>query len=169
VAPRPVRAREVFAGSLIRVTVEEWDDPPREREVVRHPGAVGIVALTEEGAVVLVRQLREAVGEALLEIPAGIRDVEGEEPAATASRELAEETGYRATSVRRLGRIHPSPGFADEEIELFVARAVPGGEAEAGIEVVTMPLTDAVAAVEHGDITDAKTAVAVLVVARDTA
>ncbi|HEX2029954.1 MAG TPA: NUDIX hydrolase [Actinomycetota bacterium] len=164
--PRPAHVDEVFRGSLFSVEVQTWERPRRRREVVRHPGAVGIVAVTGEGAVVLVRQFREAVREPVLEIPAGVRDVRGEDPAETARRELAEETGYRATSVRPLGRIHSSPGFTDETVELFVAGAEPGGEPEPGVEVVTMALQDALSAVSAGSITDAKTVTALLLAGR---
>jgi ADP-ribose pyrophosphatase len=159
----PAETREAYRGRLLRLEVERWTDPDREREVVRHPGAVAVLPLTATGDVVLVRQLREAVRDRLLEIPAGIRDVEGEAPEETARRELREETGYRATEVEALGRVHTSPGFADEVIDLFLARVEPGGEPEeAGLQVVTLPLGEAVEAVRAGRITDAKTAVAVL-------
>src|SRR6266508_3498000 len=119
----PESRREVFRGGLIRVAVESW--PAGEREVVHHPGAAAIVAVTAHGDVLLVRQMREAIRRSLLEIPAGIFDVAGEEPAVCAARELREETGYRAASVRRIGAVYTSPGFADERIELFAADVVP--------------------------------------------
>lgn len=160
---------EVFRGSLFRVEVQTWEDPRRLREVARHPGAVGVVALTSSGEVLLIRQFREALASAVLEIPAGIRDVEGEEASETARRELQEETGYRATSLRPLGRIHSSPGFTDEVLELYVAEAEPGEAPEEGIEVVLMPLGEAVRAVVTGSITDAKTVVGLLLAVRSTA
>jgi 8-oxo-dGTP pyrophosphatase MutT (NUDIX family) len=98
----PESSREVFRGKLIRVDVERW--PGGEREVVHHPGACAVVALTQRGEVVLVRQIREAVREALLEIPAGILDVEGEDPASCAARELLEETGFRAGELHQFRR-----------------------------------------------------------------
>lgn len=161
----PAETRRVHRGRLLRLDVERWTDPDREREVVRHPGSVGILALTGAGHVILVRQLREAVRDRLPEIPAGIRDVRGEPREETARRELREETGYRATDLEPLGRIHPSPGFSDEVIDLFRAQAEPEGRPEEGLEVITMPLEDAVKAVRAGRITDAKTAVAVLLAA----
>ncbi len=160
----PESSREVFHGRLIRVEVETW--PSGEREVVRHPGACAIVATTTEGDVLLVRQTREAVRARLLEIPAGVLDVPGEQAASCAARELREETGYEAVDVRPLATIHTSPGFADETIWLFTARAEPAGDPEHGIEVVHMPLEDAVKAVRDGRITDAKT-VAALLLARE--
>jgi 8-oxo-dGTP pyrophosphatase MutT (NUDIX family) len=154
------KVEEVFRGTLIRVEV--W--PTQRREIVRHPGACAVVALTPRGDVVLVRQLREAVGEELLEIPAGIRDVEAEEPAVCAARELMEEAGYRAAEpLEPLGMIYSSPGFTDEGIHLFLAREViPEADSTAGHDVTTMPLAEAVAAVQDGRIRDAKTAVCLL-------
>jgi len=158
---RPESSLEVFRGKLIRVEVEQW--PGGKREVVHHPGACAVVALTDAGEVVLVKQLREAVREVLLEIPAGIYDVDGEDPAGCAARELLEETGYRAADLRPLATIYTSPGFADERIDLFIARAEePGSASEDGVEVVHMPFEDAVAAASDGRIKDAKTVCALL-------
>ena len=159
---QPRAVREVFRGKLISVEVEAW--AAGEREVVHHPGAVGVVAISGDD-VILVRQLREAVRHDLLEIPAGILDIEGEDPEDAAARELREETGLRAVSVERLGVIHTSPGFTDERIELFVARAEREGDPEEGITLVRMPFDEAVAAVRDGRITDAKTMVALLLAA----
>lgn len=159
----PVSSEEVFRGRFLRVDVERWADPERTREVVRHRGAAAVLALTGRGEVVLVRQLREAVREALLEIPAGVYDVPGEAPEETARRELEEETGYRVPALTRLGRIHTSPGFVDEAIDLFLAEgALRAAAPEDGIEVVVMPLPEAVGAVLEGRISDAKTALAIL-------
>lgn len=156
----PHQRERRFSGRLFSVEVLHW--PDRTREVVRHPGAVGIVALTEEHEVVLVRQVREAVGESVLEIPAGILEPHGESPGEAAARELAEETGYRASEVESLGSILTSPGFADERIHLFVARAERTADPEEGIEVVLMIFAEAVAATLDGRITDAKTVSALL-------
>jgi ADP-ribose pyrophosphatase len=161
----PERREEAWRGHLISVEVQRWAEPQRVREVVRHPGAVAVLAI-HDGDAILVRQLREAVGERLLEIPAGIRDIEGEPAEETARRELLEETGYRAVTLRPLGRIHTSPGFTDEVVELYVGEAErSAGRSEPEVEVVAMPVDEVVAAVRRGEITDAKTAVAVLLVA----
>ena len=162
----PEARREVFRGRLIRVEVQSW--PAGEREVVHHPGACAVVALTAEGEVLLVRQMREAVGEELLEIPAGILDVAGENPATCAARELLEETGHRAGQLEPLGSIYTSPGFADERIDLFLARDVrfvDGARLEDSVEVVRMPFEEAVAAVRDGRIRDAKSCVGLLAAA----
>ncbi|MGH2555631.1 MAG: NUDIX hydrolase [Actinomycetota bacterium] len=158
---RPESSREAFRGKLIRVAVEQW--PAGEREVVRHPGACAVVALTETGEVLLVRQMREPIRETLLEIPAGVYDVEGEDPSGCAARELMEETGYRATNLEPLATIVTSPGFTDERIDLFMARAEDsGGPAEEGVEVVSIPLAEAIEATRDGRIRDAKSLVGLL-------
>jgi ADP-ribose pyrophosphatase len=157
----------VFQGRLLDVRVESW--PAGEREMVRHPGACAVVAVTPDGDVILVRQFREAVRSALLEIPAGIMDVDGEPGSGCAARELLEETGHLAPSVTPFGSILTSPGFADERIELFVAEASaePAGRpVEDGVETVLMPFRDAVDAACDGTITDAKSVAALLLVDR---
>ena len=148
------------------MAVERWQ--AGEREVVQHPGACALVALTGAGEVVLVQQLREAVRTSLIEIPAGILDPTDENGAACAARELMEETGYRPTAdLEPLGAILTSPGFSDERIELFVSRGVvpgPRRSEDEGIDVILMPLSEAVEAVRDGRIIDAKTVAALLLV-----
>lgn len=161
----PESSREVFRGKLIRVEVERW--PAGEREIVHHPGACGVVAITTDGEVLLVRQYREAVRRELLEIPAGIYDVEGESPEGCAIREVMEETGYRASELEALGIVLSSPGFTDEWMELFLARVEDaGGPGEEGVEVVRMSFEHAIEAVRDGRITDGHT-VAALLLARE--
>lgn len=155
----PGERRTVFEGKLISVEVVEG----RYREIVHHPGACAAVPMLGDD-VLLVRQFRDAVGEELLEVPAGVRDVEGESVSDCAAREVLEETGYRVTSIEPLGSVFTSPGFADEAIDLFLAHVEPKPyrDAEEEIELVRMPLTDAVRAVHEGLIKDAKSAVALL-------
>jgi ADP-ribose pyrophosphatase len=150
---------------LIDVAVETW--PAGDREIVRHPGAAAIVALTPDGDVILVRQFREAVRGTLLELPAGVYDVDGEDGTATALRELHEETGYRATAAEPLGEVWTSPGFADERIALFLARDAERtpDPPEDGIEVVLLPFGTAIDAL-GSNLTDAKTAVGMILASR---
>jgi ADP-ribose pyrophosphatase len=163
--PEPQGAERVFDGKLIKVDVESW--PAGQREVVHHPGACAVLAFTADGEVVLVRQFRESVREQLLEIPAGIFDVEGEDAAGCAARELLEETGYRATNLEHLATIYTSPGFTDEKIELFRSDAEPTGDVpEDGVEVVAMPLGKALEAIDRGNILDAKTIAGLLLSGR---
>lgn len=155
----------VYEGPIFSVEILRW--PEKTRDVVRALGASAVVPLTPGGEVILVRQEREAVGERLLEIPAGLLDVEGEPPLETSRRELHEEAGYRAGSIEPLGRIHTSPGFVDEVCHLFLARdCAREGRPEEGIELVVLPLQEAVAMVERGEITDSKTVASLLLAAR---
>jgi ADP-ribose pyrophosphatase len=126
-----VSRRAVFEGRLLRVYQDDVALPDGRhagREIVHHRGAVAVVPVLPDGRVVLVRQWRHAVERALWEIPAGTRD-EGEEPFATARRELEEETGYTAASWRPLGEACVSPGYSREMLWFFVASELTEGEA----------------------------------------
>src|ERR1700737_4915468 len=124
----------VFNGRLFKVRVERFRYPDGEevtRELVRHGGAVGVVA-HDDLHLWLVRQPRETIGEPdLLEIPAGRLDVEGESPLAAAQRELAEEIGKSARSWEELGSSYSSPGFTDERVHLFLATDLGDASAQA--------------------------------------
>jgi len=114
----------LHVGHTIRLVEAAFTSPTGHaftREIVRHPGAVSVVALHDDGTVVLERQFRAALGRELLEIPAGKLDVEGEDPAAAAARELAEEVGLAATTWTRLGSFYNSPGFTDEHSITYLA------------------------------------------------
>jgi 8-oxo-dGTP pyrophosphatase MutT (NUDIX family) len=136
-----------YEGRIATVRVDRFrydDGGEAEREVVEHPGSVAVVAHDGE-RLFLVRQPREAVGEpALLEVPAGKLDHEGEDALATAKRELAEEIGKGARSWERLTSLYTSPGFVDEECHLYLATDLFDQSAEAEdterIEVVEVPL-----------------------------
>jgi ADP-ribose pyrophosphatase len=140
-------AEEVYEGKIFSVWRETFryvDGEEATREIVRHPGAVGIVA-HDDAVVWLVRQPREAVGAAdLLEIPAGKLDEEGEDPLRTAQRELAEEVGKTADRWEPLHDFFTSPGFADERFFLYLATGLRDHDAEAQenerIDVVAWPL-----------------------------
>lgn len=158
----PGSVHQAFRGRLIRVEVESWDG--HDYEVVRHPGAAAVLPLTSHGDVLLVRQFRPALRRVLVEIPAGLLDVSGEDALTCAARELFEETGYRHTSLEFLGGIYTSAGFTDEFIHLFLARTEtePVGTAETGIELLRKPFEEMVAAARAGRVRDAKTALALL-------
>lgn len=161
----PDKSTIAFEGPIFRVEVEVWGD--RRRDVVRHPGACAGVVMVGGDRVLLVRQLREAVRRHLIEIPAGIYDIAGEAPEDAMRREIAEETGYRATSVRPLGHILTTPGFSDEGMDLFLCEASPGGEpTEARVEVLVVPFAGAVRMVLDGSIEDAKSMVGLLLADR---
>jgi ADP-ribose pyrophosphatase len=136
-----VERRTVFQGSQFDVVVEKWGD--REREFVAHPGSVGVLAVAD-GAVILVRQLREPAGCHLLELPAGSLDGGAGGPLETAKRELQEETGYHGGRWRKLASFFVTPGICDEYTHVYLAEDVEEGEAtpEEGeeIEVVRWPI-----------------------------
>ncbi len=164
----------VYQSRLLRVARGRFRAPDGtefERDVVHHPGWVAVVPLTDDGHVVCVRQYRAAVGQWLLEIPAGICDVDGEEPEVTARRELAEEAGVAAEHVELVATIHNSPGFADEKGWLFLATGLSEvpvdrqGVEEDHMEVVRVPVGDAARLVAEGGVTDAKTVVGLLLAA----
>lgn len=161
---RQTRAR----GSIIdfeRIDIEGEDGEVHERDVIRHPGGVAIVVV-HDGDLVLVRQYRVAVDSHILEIPAGKLDG-SEAPIAAAQRELGEELGMSGR-LESLGTMSVSPGYTDEIIHLFeavdivVGRREPHGAEEETAEVVRMPMTEALEKIDRGEITDAKTQIAVM-------
>jgi ADP-ribose diphosphatase len=160
---QPDEVRRAFPGNFISVDVEEWPGVG-SYEVVRHPGAAGVLPITAAGEVLLVKQFRPAVRQTLTEIPAGLLDVDGEDALGCAARELYEETGYRHEAIEFLGGYYSSPGFTDEYVHLFWARtaARPEGDPEEGIELVRISFDEMVAAARAGRVRDVKTALALL-------
>lgn len=158
---------EVWRGHLVSAGLGRYNAPDGsefEREVVHHPGAVSVVPVLDGGAtVLLVRQYRSAVDRELLEIPAGKRDVDGEEPVVTAARELEEEVGMRARRMEKLCEFYNSPGFCDERSHVFLALDLTPCDASAqGVEerhmtVERVAMADITALVAAGVIVDAKT------------
>jgi ADP-ribose pyrophosphatase len=154
----------VYDGSLFAVARERWPGSDHPYDVVRHPGAAAVLPVTSEGDVILVRQLRPAIRDELVEIPAGILDVEGEDALTCAARELREETGYAHRSIEFLGGIYTSAGFSDEYVHLFWALVDErdAREPEEGITLLRKPFGEIVMAARAGRIRDAKTALALL-------
>lgn len=160
-----VGERLIHDGFVITLYEAEFQTPDGEtmkRDVVRHPGAVGVVAVDGDD-VVLVRQFRAPLATEILEIPAGKRDIAGEPPEITAGRELIEEVGLEAAHMDSLGGFHNSVGFCDEYVHLFLATELtpmafaPDGPEEEHMQIVRMPLGEVTAALDDGTITDAKT------------
>lgn len=160
----------VHQGHVWHVAVADFEAPDGRRftrDIVRSPGAVGVVPLVfdAEGnpSVVLVSQYRPPYDEIVLEIPAGMRDVEGEDTANVARRELAEEAGLAAGRLELLVAQYPSPGMTDSVLTIFLATectAVPTdrqGPEEDFMELVHLPLADAIAMIDGGRIRDSKT------------
>jgi 8-oxo-dGTP pyrophosphatase MutT (NUDIX family) len=169
---RRVTEQELFRGSLISVAVGTFEAPDGstfEREIVHHPGAVSVVpVLGQSGEVVMVRQYRAAVDRALLEIPAGKRDVAHEPPEQTARRELIEEIGMRPGRLERLAEFYNSPGFSDEHSFVFMALDLEPDHSDLqGIEeqhmtVERVALDDVGGMIRSGDIVDAKTIIGLM-------
>jgi ADP-ribose pyrophosphatase len=143
-----------------------------ERTFVHTPGAVATVAVSDSGDIALVEQYRASFGGYVLEIPAGMRDVEGEDPAVTARRELREEAGVDASHIELLGECLSSPGVTDSSVLVYVATGLtqvaiePHGPEEDEMLMHWVPLHKAVMMVENGDITDAKSAYGILLAVR---
>ena len=165
-----ISSEEVFRGRLLEVrrdVVRLPDGSEGTREYIRHPGAVAIVPLFDDGRVLLERQFRYPHGKDFIEVPAG--KLEPDEPhLATAKRELLEETGYTAREWKQVGIIHTAIAYTDEGIEIFLARKLSLGERklDAGefLETLIVEFDEAIAMIRDGRITDAKTVAALLLV-----
>ncbi len=158
----------LFTGKIVRLEYDEVRLPNGKmatREVIRHRGAVAVVALTDEGEILLERQYRYPHAEVLWEIPAGKLEA-GEDPAEAVKRELQEETGAVAKEWRSLGMFYPSPAILDEKIRLYLARGLTFGkrhlDEDEFLAVERVPLARAVEMILCGEIPDGKTQAAVL-------
>ena len=160
---RRVSTRLVYDGKLLKVrsdTVRLPDGGAAEREWIDHPGAVAVLAVTDAGELVMERQFRYPLSRHMIEVPAGKIDP-GEDPLATARRELKEETGYTASEWTHVATIHLAIGYSNERIEIYLAKGLGREMAkldeEEFLEVFTLPLAKALAWVREGRITDSKT------------
>ncbi len=165
---RIVGEQALFSGLIFdvdRIDVALPSGSPAERDVVRHPGAVAVLAITDAAEIYLVRQYRVALDRVTVEIPAGKLDP-GEDPLEAARRELAEETGLEAASMARILTIATSVGFSDELIHLYLATGLTPGVAHPDedefLNVDVVPVEDFVDAVLDGQVEDAKTVVGAL-------
>lgn len=165
------KKREIFSGRIVSLAVEEHQLPDGRRadfEIVRHPGGAAVLPVLADGRVVLINQFRPAAGGMVLEIPAG-RLEPGEAPEACIHRELQEEVGYRTGRLEKLGEMLTAVGFCDEVVHLYVAtelQPVPmAPEPDEYIEVLTLPLAEALQMVRQGGIPDGKTQLALLLYA----
>jgi 8-oxo-dGTP pyrophosphatase MutT (NUDIX family) len=166
-----VRYRGPFL-TVVGATFQADDGERFEREFLRHPGAVAVVPVVD-GEVVLVRQFRAAIGREILEIPAGLLDIDGEELEAAAARELEEEVGLRLTGpLEHLVDYFPSAGMADHQVWIYLATSTeacdarPQGVEEQGMTIERHPIGEIDRLIASGDVTDGKTIVGLLL-ARD--
>jgi len=157
--------KNIFKGKVVTLNVETVTLPNGvtvDLETIRHPGAAAVVPMKDDGTVILIRQFRHAAGGFIYEIPAGKLNP-GETPLACACRELEEEIGYRAGSFELLTSIFTAPGFADEVIHVYRATGLTPGRQQLDrdevLEVIPLPLAEAVDMIADGRIRDAKTIV----------
>jgi ADP-ribose pyrophosphatase len=163
------KSKLVFKGKIFSVNRKKIRLAPGRmvtREWIKHPGAAGVLALTDKGQVVLVEQFRPAVDESLLEIPAGLLPL-GEEPVDCARRELEEETGYQAKELVKLAEFYTTPGCSDEVFHLFLAQGLVKKsclslDEDEELTVKELRLADALQLVKDGRIKDGKTVIALL-------
>jgi ADP-ribose pyrophosphatase len=158
---------EIFDGHVVRLVSSTFTDPDGDefsREIVHHPGAVGVVPVLSDGrTAVLVRQYRAAVEAEVLEIPAGKLDVDGEAPDAAAARELEEEIGQRAGRLEKLAGFYTTPGFSDEWAMVYLALDLTESAVDAqGVEeshmtIEHVALADVPGMIADGRLVDAKT------------
>lgn len=170
-----VSSAELLRSRMVTVRTDKVrfpGDQLAERDVVIHPGAVAVLTLDDADQILMIRQYRHPVGHLLWEIPAGLRDVDGEAPWATAQRELAEEAGYRARDWRVLADYYSSPGYSTERLRIFLARdpeLIPPAERdfvpeheEAHLLLSWLPLDAAVRKIFAGELHNGPAALAIL-------
>ena len=166
---KTLSSEKIFTGRVISLQVDDVELPngkTSKREIIKHPGAVAIIALTPENKIVMVEQYRKAMEKSIVEVPAGKLE-KGEEPLTTAGRELEEETGYECEKMEHLISFYTAPGFCDELVHVYLAHNISKKENAAGldedefVEVLELTLEEAGQLIEEGKICDAKTAYAV--------
>jgi ADP-ribose pyrophosphatase len=166
---KTLNREEIFTGKVIKVFKDEVELPDGKtstREIVKHPGAVAVIAQNDQGKIILVEQYRKALERPLLEVPAGKIEV-GELPELTAKRELEEETGYECGSLELMYTFYTSPGFADELIYLYEAKYCKKLEDSADldedefVDIIEVSLQEAEVLIKEGRIKDAKTIIAI--------
>jgi ADP-ribose pyrophosphatase len=162
-----IKKKNIYQGRVLDLSVDTvaYAEQTVDMECIKHPGGAAVVPLLPNGSVVLIKQYRYLIGDTIWEIPAG-RLEQGERSRDCALRELEEEVGYKATEVVQLTEIYSAPAYCTEVIYIYLATGlVPGVQKlddDEFIEVVTLPLSEAIAMVENREITDAKTVTGLL-------
>lgn len=166
---KTIHSEEIFTGKVISLHLQDVELPNGKkstREIIKHPGAVAILAITDDNKIVMVEQFRKALERTIVEIPAGKLE-KGEVPALCARRELEEETGYVCESLELLTSFYTSPGFADEIVHIFVAKGLSKKENSASLDedefvnLEEITLKESLQYVKEQKICDAKTIFAV--------
>ncbi|RLQ92608.1 NUDIX hydrolase [Planomicrobium sp. Y74] len=167
---KTISSERIYEGKIINLKVDEVSLPngrTSKRELIEHPGAVAILAITPENKIIMVEQYRKALERSIIEVPAGKLE-KGEAPETTAMRELEEETGYTADSLELIQSFSTSPGFADEVVHLFLAKGLheagPGAvlDEDEFVELMEVSIEEAEEMMQDNRIYDAKTAFAIL-------
>ena len=168
--PKILNSQKVFDGRVFKVTVDTINEGELtyQREVVHHPGSAVIVPVHDDGTVVLVRQYRHPAVRYLLEVPAGTL-ADGERPEAGAARELEEELGLVAEQLDKLSEFFVSPGFLEEKMWVYLATGLTEGKPQPDedevLDVVRLPIGDALEMITSGEIQDAKTIIGLILAA----
>lgn len=166
---KTIKTEQIFNGKVLSLRVDDVELPNgkySKRELIKHPGAVAVIAITNENKIVMVEQYRKALEQSLIEIPAGKLEP-GEAPSVTAARELEEETGYVSGKMEHIISFYTSPGFADEIVHLYIATELQKKENSAAcdedefVEVMEISLEEAQQYIKEKRIYDVKTVYAV--------
>lgn len=167
---KTLHTEAIFNGRIISLQVDDVSLPngaTAKREIVKHPGAVAVIPITDDGKIIMVEQYRKALERSIIEVPAGKLEP-GEEPIVTARRELEEETGYGCGTLTYIQSFATSPGFADEIIHMYAASGLykiehpVAGDDDEFVELLYVTIEEAEALVQSQAIYDAKTAFAVI-------
>ena len=167
---KTIESEYIYKGAILNLRRDKVNviNGTSYREIIEHNGGAAIVAMKDDRSVIMVKQYRKAPEEVMLEVPAGKRD-DDEAPEEVAVRELKEETGYTANSIIPLGRMHPTPGYSQEVLYLFLAQDLIPGETNfddnEAIDICEYPLDELVDMIMSGEIKDGKTQVALLMTA----
>lgn len=168
-----IKSEKIYEGKILNLRIDTIELPDKKytkREVVEHSGGVGVVAITDEDKIVLVKQYRQAISKEMLEIPAGKLEL-NEEPRITAIRELKEETGYSTDNLKYITEFYPTPGYCNEKIHVYMADKLKPGEQDLDeheyVEVIEMPFDEAYEKTLNGEISDAKTIIGILLAKKE--
>lgn len=164
---KTMKCERIYEGKILNLRIDTVELPEKKyskREIIEHPGGVGIIPVTDDNCVILVKQYRKAVDRFLLEIPAGKLEV-NEEPRQTAIRELKEETGYEAENLKYLLEFYTSPGYCNEKIYLFLASGLIEGETKLDdgeyCDIEKFKIEELLKMIDRGEIIDSKTIIGI--------
>ncbi|GAA0229080.1 NUDIX hydrolase [Metaclostridioides mangenotii] len=165
---KTIKSDKIYTGKIVSLRVDTVEIPEKgysKREIIEHGGAVGIVAITDDNKIVLVKQFRKPIEDALVEIPAGKLEI-GENPKECAIRELQEETGYTAENIKLIHKFYSSAGFSNEKIFIYLATGLTPGEtmleSDEFLDVMEIDVKEAFEMVIKNEIEDAKSTIGIL-------